>query len=158
MGVMLAAAVGIASFPLWGLLSDHIGRRAVFLIGAIGACFFAYPFFWLLDTARIGAIYLALIIAYSGLVGAMYSIQPAYLSEMFSTDVRYTGVSLGSQLTGIVGGLTPAIATSLVAWAGGASWPISVMIVVASLITAACAMLAGETNKRDLNAAQDWNR
>jgi MHS family shikimate/dehydroshikimate transporter-like MFS transporter len=158
LGVMLAAAIGIVSFPLWGLLSDHIGRRAVFLMGAFGACVFAYPFFWLLDTANVPAIYLALVVSYSGLVGAMYGIQPAYISELFSTDVRYTGVSLGAQLTGIVGGLTPAIATSLVAGASGATWPISIFIIVASVITAICAILAGETRRRDLNSPETWSR
>lgn len=158
MGVMLGAAVGLVTFPLWGLLSDHIGRKAVFLIGSISACLFAFPFFWLLDTGNLGLMYVAIVVAYSGIVGAMYSIEPAYISEMFSTDVRYTGVSVGSQLAGIIGGFTPAIATGLAAWADGSVWPISVMIVVASLTTAICALLAGETRHRDLERPETWKR
>ena len=152
MGVMVASAVGIITFPLWGIISDKIGRRAVFLIGSLGACAFAFPFFWLLDTAHVAGVYTALIIAYSLLVGAMYSIEPCYLSELFSTEVRYTGISTGAQLASVIGGFTPALATGLVAWSGGQSWPIAVMIIVSGLITALCAIGAGETRHRDLNS------
>lgn len=152
LGVVLGAASGVISFPLWGILSDKIGRRTVFLIGSLGSCVLAYPFYWLIDTGNIIAVYVALIGGYSFIIGSMYSIEPCYLSELFSTEVRYTGVSVGSQLAGIFGGFTPAVATALVAWAGGDFWPIAVMIVVSGLITALCALGTGETRGRDLNS------
>ncbi|WP_410012486.1 MFS transporter [Sodalis sp. C49] len=152
LGVMIAAASGIITFPLWGLLSDKIGRRSVFLIGSLGSCLLAYPFYYLINTGNIWGIYAGLVLAYSFIVGSMYSIEPCYLSELFSTEVRYTGVSVGSQIAGIFGGFTPAVATVLVAWAGGAFWPIALMIIVCGLITALCALGAGETLGRDLNS------
>jgi len=156
LGVMLAAASGLISFPLWGLLSDKIGRRAVFLIGSFGSCLLAYPFFLLVDSATIWGVYLALILAYSFTVGSMYSIEPCYLSEMFSTEVRYTGVSVGSQLAGVFGGFTPMVATALVAWAGGGFWPITWMIIVTGVITGFCALGTGETMHRDLHNERDF--
>ncbi|WP_158782374.1 MFS transporter [Pantoea sp. BAV 3049] len=152
-GVMLAACSGLIAFPLWGLLADKIGRRSVFLIGSIGSCLLAYPFYWLIDSGQLWGIYLGLILAYSFVIGSMYSIEPCYLSELFSTEVRYTGVSVGSQLAGIFGGFTPAVATALVAWADGQFWPIAIMIIVSGLITALCALGAGETLGRDLNSS-----
>lgn len=157
LGVMLSAAVGIVSFPLWGMLSDRVGRKAVFVLGSLVACAFAFPLFWLLDSKNVVAIYIAFCMCYSGLVGAMYGIEPAYLSEMFPTDIRYTGVSLGSQLTGVVGGMTPAIATVLLAWADGRTWPISVFIIICSLITLWCTLQVGETKHRDLNQKDGWH-
>ena len=156
LGVMVAAASGLIAFPLWGLLSDKIGRRAVFLIGSFGSCLLAYPFFWLVDSGTVWGAYLALILAYSFIVGSMYSIEPCYLSEMFSTEVRYTGVSVGSQLAGVFGGFTPMVATALVAWAGGGFWPIAWMIVITGVITGVCALMTGETMHRDLNDASDF--
>ncbi|CAG9183378.1 MFS transporter [Cupriavidus pinatubonensis] len=156
-GLMFAAALAVLTFPLWGMLSDRIGRRAVFLIGALSACAFAFPLFWLLDTRNIIALYLVIAVCYSGLVGAMYGLEPAYLSELFPTDIRYTGVSLGSQLTGIIGGMTPAIATLLLAWADGRTWPISLFIIICSIVTIWCTFLAGETKHRDLNQMDGWH-
>ncbi|OON41874.1 MFS transporter [Izhakiella australiensis] len=151
MGVMVAAASGLIAFPLWGILSDKIGRRAVFLIGSFGSCLLAYPFYWLVDSGTMWGVYLALILGYSFVIGSMYSIEPCYLSEMFSTEVRYTGVSVGSQLAGVFGGFTPMVATALVAWAGGGFWPITWMIIVSGVVTGFCALGTGETMHRDLN-------
>lgn len=155
-GVMLAAGSGLIAFPLWGILSDKIGRRGVFLIGAFGSCLLAYPFYWLVDSGTILGVYLALILAYSFMVGSMYSIEPCYLSEMFSTEVRYTGVSVGSQLAGVFGGFTPMVATALVAWAGGGFWPIAWMVIISGAITGFCALGTGETMHRDLHDDKDF--
>lgn len=158
LGVMAAAASGLIAFPLWGILSDKIGRRAVFLIGAFGSCLLAWPFYWLVDSGTVWGVYLALILAYSFIVGSMYSIEPCYLSEMFSTEVRYTGVSVGSQLAGVFGGFTPMVATALVAWAGGGFWPIAWMIIISGAITGFCALGAGETMHRDLHDDRDFEK
>ncbi|MNG78058.1 Inner membrane metabolite transport protein YhjE [compost metagenome] len=155
-GVMLSALLGVGTFPLWGILSDRIGRKNVFILGSVLAMLFSFPLFMLLDTKNLFAIYLATCICYSGLVGAMYGIEPAYLSEMFPTEIRYTGISLGSQLTGIVGGMSPMIATVLLAWAGGNSWPISLFLIGCSIVTLICALLVGETKDRDLNRPDTW--
>ena len=148
--ILGASGCGIVTFPLFGALSDRFGRRPVFIFGAIVAAMFAFPFFWMIDTKVASLFYFSIIFGYAIGLGAMYSVQPAFFSETFDTQVRYTGVSLGVQLANIIGGLTPMIATSLVAWSGGKSWPISIFLGVAALITIACVAATRETNGMSL--------
>ncbi|SEQ26471.1 Major Facilitator Superfamily protein [Faunimonas pinastri] len=147
-GVMLGAASGIVTFPLFGWLSDKLGRRAVFLFGAVGTVLYAFPFFWLMQTGSAPLLQLALVIGYGGFLAPMYALQPSYFSELFATDIRYTGVSLGCQLASIIGGFTPMVAAALLTWANNEVWPISIMLVVAGLLTAICVLMAGETYQR----------
>lgn len=150
--ILGASALGIVTFPLYGALSDRIGRRPVYLLGAVLAAAFAFPFFWLIDAKVPALFYFSIIFGYSIALGAMFAVQPAFFSETFDTEVRYTGVSLGTQLANIIGGLTPMIATSLVAWSGGKSWPISTFLAVASLVTIGCVLATRETRDSSLLA------
>lgn len=149
-GVMMAAACAIVTFPLLGYLSDLIGRRAIFMGGAIVSCFFAFPFFWMLNSGSPAVLQLALIIGYAGVMAAMFAIQPCYISELFSTDVRYSGVSLGYQLASILGGFTPAVAAGLLALSGGHYWPIAIFLIVCSFVTVVATAAAGETKDRTI--------
>jgi metabolite-proton symporter len=148
--ILGASACGFVTFPFFGALSDRIGRRPVYLIGAVVAALFAFPFFWLIDAKVPLYFYFSIIFGYSIGLGAMFSVQPAFFSEAFDTRVRYTGVSLGFQLANVIGGLTPMIATALVAWSGGKSWPISTFLAIASLITVACVLASRETSGSSL--------
>jgi metabolite-proton symporter len=148
--ILAASGIGLVTFPLFGALSDRIGRRPVYLIGAVIAALFAFPFFWLIDSKVPAYFFFSIIFGYSIGLGAMFAVQPAFFSEAFDTNVRYTGVSLGFQLANIIGGLTPMIATWLVATAHGQSWPISTFLCVASLITVACVLASRETSGSSL--------
>lgn len=146
-----ASGVGIITVPLFGALSDRVGRRPVYLFGACLAAMFAFPLFWLINTANPVLFFLAIVFGYAVALAAMFAVQPAFFSESFSTGVRYTGISLGFQLANIIGGLTPMIATFLVAQAGGASWPISVFLMIGCAITAGCVLSTTETAGRKLS-------
>ncbi|MGV9712469.1 MFS transporter [Gordonia sp. NPDC003424] len=142
---MLAAhAVHFAVIPLIGRLSDRIGRRPVYAIGAVTAGlwgFFAFP---LMHTGNYAAIMGAIII---GLVfhAFMYAGQPAIMSEMFPTRMRYSGVSLGYQVTSIVAGsLAPIIATALLS-KFDSSVPIAIYLAAASVVTLIAVIAARET-------------
>ncbi|GAA0525477.1 MFS transporter [Saccharopolyspora subtropica] len=148
---LIAAVVHFASIPLWGALSDRVGRRPVYLIGAIGTGVWAFAFFGLLDSRSFPVITFATTI---GLVfhGAMYGPQAAYFAELFGTRVRYSGASIGYQLASIVAGsLAPIIATALLS-AFGSSAPISIYVAVCSVITVVAVVLSPETRQRDLAA------
>ncbi|RKT85202.1 metabolite-proton symporter [Saccharopolyspora antimicrobica] len=148
---LIAAVVHFISIPLWGALSDRIGRRPVYLVGAIGTGVWAFAFFTMLDTRSFFVITFATTV---GLVlhGAMYGPQAAYFAELFGTRVRYSGASIGYQLASIVAGsLAPIIATALLAGFGSAV-PISIYVALCSLVTIIAVVRSPETHKRDLSA------
>jgi MFS transporter, MHS family, shikimate and dehydroshikimate transport protein len=157
-GVIIAAVVSLFSTPAFGALSDHLGRRWVYLFGAVFSLLFSFPFFWLLDTKAPVVIWLAIVI---GLVlghDPMYGPQAAYFSELFGTRLRYSGASIGYQLASVLaGGLSPLIATSLLAWAGS-YWPVALYAVALSLITIVSTYLASETFQKDIAKEQPEER
>jgi metabolite-proton symporter len=147
--VLIAASCQVVFIPLFGALSDRVGRRPVYVIGAIGAAIWTFAFFALLDTGSFALIVLAAVVALI-LHAAMYGPQAAFIAEMFPTQVRYSGASMGYQLAGILGGaLAPIIATALLG-AYKSSIPVSLYVVLALAVTTVCVLIAPETAHTDL--------
>ena len=149
--VLIAAACQVLLIPYFGALSDRVGRRPVYLAGAIGAAVWTFVFFALLNTGSFVLIVVAAVVA---LVfhAAMYGPQAAFIAEMFPTQVRYTGASMGYQLAGIIGGaLAPIIATALLA-SYNTSVAVSIYGVVMLAVTVLCVLIARETAQVDLDA------
>ncbi|CCK32306.1 integral membrane transport protein [Streptomyces davaonensis JCM 4913] len=147
--VLIASAVHFAVIPLWGALSDRIGRRPVYLIGAAGIGVWMFPFFALIDTGSFGNLVLAVTV---GLVlhGAMYAPQAAFFSEMFATRMRYSGASIGAQFASVAAGApAPLIATALLA-DYDSSTPIALYVIAAVVLTLIAVGVAKETRHRDL--------
>jgi metabolite-proton symporter len=150
-GVLLASALQLVSIPAFAALSDRLGRRPVYLAGALSLGLFAFPFFWLVDSGVPSLIWLALVLALTA-IAAMYGPQAAFFAELFGTNVRYSGASLGSQLAApFAGGLAPLIATSLLGWSGGRPWPVALYMIGMVLITFCSVFLAAETAQTDLS-------
>ncbi|WP_433367046.1 MFS transporter [Streptosporangium sp. CA-115845] len=147
--VLIGSAVHFVSIPLWGALSDRLGRRPVYLLGAAGVGLWAFAFFPLIDTKNFAAVTLAVTV---GLIlhGAMYGPQAAFFSELFATRMRYSGVSIGSQLASIIaGGLAPLIAVALLS-AYESSLPVMLYVVGAAVLTLITVYVSRETRGRDL--------
>ncbi|MER5388762.1 MFS transporter [Saccharopolyspora sp. NPDC002686] len=148
--LMLVAVVGIICIPVFSAWTDRLGRRAVGLIGAIGAVLFAFPLYALINTGSVLLMTAGMMFA-QVLQNLMYAPLAPMLSEMFGTGVRYTGISLGYQLASLIGaGFTPLIASSLVARTGGSSVPLSSIAAVAAGITIVAIWRISETRGRDL--------
>jgi metabolite-proton symporter len=149
--VVIAAFATMITIPLFATLTDKVGRRPVFIAGAAFTALFAYPFFWLLQTADPVYMTIAVVLALAVGWSAMYAPQAAYFAEMFEPQVRYSGMSIGAQLVAIVaGGPSPLIATAAVAATSGQTWPISIWLIAVSLITLLALAYAPETAGRDL--------
>jgi metabolite-proton symporter len=149
--VLIGAAVHLVTIPLWGALSDRIGRKPVYLIGAVGVGVWAFVFIALVNTENFWLTTLAVV---GGLVfhGAMYGPQAAFLSELFGTKVRYSGVSIGYQLASVVaGGLAPVIAVALYT-EFDSGYAVAVYVALSALVTIFAVATYGETRTRDLAA------
>ncbi|HEX2561086.1 MFS transporter [Phenylobacterium sp.] len=142
--LLIGAAAECLTLPLFAWLSDRIGRRPVYAVGAGGMALFGFAFFPLLETGTAQAVGAAMAM---GLIlhGAMYGPQAAFIAELFPTRIRYSGASLAYQVTSIVAGsLAPIIAIALFRQSGSAT-PVAVYMLIACLISLAAALIARET-------------
>lgn len=153
--VLIGSAVHLVTIPLWGALSDRIGRRPLYLFGAMGIAVWGFLFFGMLDTKSFGMITLGVALGLL-LHGAMYAPQAAFFAELFGTRVRYSGASIGYQLASVAAGaVAPLIATALLKDTGSA-WPISLYVAAMCLVTVVAIALARET--RGVSLSKDVAR
>ncbi|MFJ2034187.1 MFS transporter [Streptosporangium sp. NPDC087985] len=149
-GVFLAAAVQVATIPLFGALSDRLGRRVVYGGGAGVAAILMVPFFLMLDSGNAALICFAIAILGGLVYSAMAGSQPAFFSELFHPRVRYTGVAGGRELGAVFGGLTPLAATALLA-AYSTGMAVAFLVIGMCAITVAAVIWAPETRGRQFD-------
>ncbi len=144
--LLIAAAFQFFLIPAVGALSDRIGRRPLYMVGAIGVAVWSFFFFGLLETNSSGSVFIAVAV---GLFfhSLMYAPQAAFFSELFGTSVRYTGASVGYQLASIfAGALAPIIAVKLLGPADvGNTFLVGLYVAAASVITIVAVLFAKET-------------
>ena len=119
MSIELFAILGFAA------LSDRIGRRPVYMFGALAGIALAFPFFWMVGTKQWIWIALAFILARAVVTAAMFGPQAAYFAELFPPQRRFAGFAFARELGSLLaGGPAPFVATALVAWSGS-WWPVA---------------------------------
>jgi metabolite-proton symporter len=154
-GITVASLIMILVIPLWGGLSDRIGRRLQFGIAAIATGLLVFPAFGIFSQPMsMPWIWLAIIIPFALVYPALYAPQAALFSELFDTRVRYTGVSFVYHFSGIFSsGLTPLVMSWLLIKGGGQPWLICIYVAIVSLISTVAVVAMKEGSKRDI--AQD---
>jgi MFS family permease len=143
--IVAANVVALGAIPLWAALSDRIGRRPVFTLGALGSAVLIFPFLWSIGQGDFLLIFLTGV-ALSGVVySAANGVWPTLYGEMFSTRVRYSGMAIGTQIGFALGGFSPTIAAAI-AGEGQNGWvPVAVLTAAAATVAGLCALTTRET-------------
>ncbi|WP_424630929.1 MFS transporter [Bradyrhizobium sp. SYSU BS000235] len=152
--VLVASCVSFITIPLSGHISDRIGRRKMYLIGAATVGVFGFIYFGLVDTAIPSLVFIAIVLS---LIphNMQYGPQAALIAEAFTPRLRYSGASLGYQLASIIaGGPAPLIATALFA-AYHSGYAIAIYIAACAVVSLAAASLMPDYTGRDISREYD---
>ena len=151
LAVLVASVLSLAATPLWGLLSDRIGRRPVYLFGAVLTAVFTVPAFLLFDTGSTVLIVASIVVAINLGHDSQYGAQGAFFAEQFDQRTRYSGASLGYSIGAVLGGgLTPLIAASLLAAGDGSPWLVAGYLSLLAVLSTVAAACTRETAHRPL--------
>ncbi|MFD8305262.1 MFS transporter [Streptomyces sp. NPDC059690] len=143
----LANLVALAAIPLWATLSDRIGRRPVYLIGAAGSAVAMFGYLWAISTGDYALTLVLGIVAFGVVYSAANGVWPSFYGEMFSTRVRLSGMAIGTQIGFAVAGFAVTFAAEI-AGPDGSDWS-SVALFTAALCVppVIAALSARETAK-----------
>src|SRR5437667_1421660 len=150
--LMLAFTIELIAILGFAALSDRIGRRPVYMFGALAGVALAFPFFWMVGTREWIWIAVAFILARAVVTAAMFGPQAAYFAELFPPQRRFAGFAFARELGSILaGGPAPFVATALVA-AYGSWWPVACYAMFLSLCTVIAIWVGPETYQEDITA------
>lgn len=134
--VMVATIITTILIPIMGKLSDKIGRKPLYICGTILMVLYAFPYFWMLHQGSVFFLYLATIIGIGVIWAPITAVLGTMFSEIFSAQVRYTGVSLGYQIgAAVAGGTAPLIATALLLRFNDSYVPVAIYMIFTSIIS-----------------------
>jgi MFS transporter, MHS family, shikimate and dehydroshikimate transport protein len=156
MAVAVSMLVSFGTYIFFGYLSDRIGRRPVYALGAVGMGVMAFPFFAMIDAHTPAVVILAFLIANGVCHGAMIGTQPAFFHELFSAEVRYSGMAIAHEVAAVfAGGFAPLIATALLL-NYNSSVPVSLYLIGMVLVTLIAVAAAGgkKHNRQHLETEQ----
>ncbi|MGW4398274.1 MFS transporter [Amycolatopsis nivea] len=155
--VLVGAAAELVLIPLFSQFSDRIGRKQVYLTGAVLTGVIAFPYFTVLTHSGHGMIFLAIIVSLVA-HSMQYGPQAALIGESFPTHLRYGGAGLGYQLASVfAGGPAPLLATWLL-HTTGTPYSISIYIVASVVVTVACVIALPDRSKADIDDVSVYAR
>ncbi|MEU7860979.1 MFS transporter [Nonomuraea sp. NPDC049141] len=142
---VLANVAAVITIPLWGALSDRVGRKPVFIGGSLGCAVLIFAYLWAISAGGYPLIFVVGILMFGVVHSATSGVWPSFYGEMFSTRVRLSGMAIGTQIGFAIAGFAPTVATA-VAGTGRGSWlGVSVLTAVVCLINVAAVATARET-------------
>ncbi|CDN63831.1 transporter, major facilitator family protein [Burkholderia cenocepacia BC7] len=152
-GLCISMLLMIPVSLFFGWVTDKVGRKPVYLAGAIAIMLVAWPYFVLLGSGEYWKVVAALILANSVTLGILQGAQPAFISEMLPVHLRFSGLGIGREVSSVLGGgLSPMIATALLAHYHSAV-PVAIYLGVLGLVTVVATLLARETFPKAMRAA-----
>jgi MFS family permease len=142
--------VALAAIPAWATLADRIGRKPVFIFGAVGSGALMFAYLAAIASGQYALIFLAGILMSGIVYSAQNGVWPALYGEMFPTRVRLSGTAIGTQIGFAIGGLIPTVAAAI-AGNGPDGWvPVAVLVLAMSLLAAIAIATARETFNKTL--------
>ena len=149
-GLLVGTGLSALTIPLSGYLSDRIGRKRMYLLGAVTMGIWGFVYFTMLNTAVPGWIFLAIVLSFIP-HDMMYGPQAALIAECFSPRLRYSGASLGYHLSSVIaGGPAPLIATALLA-STGSGYPVAIYIAVCAVVSITSTIFLPDYTNRDIS-------
>jgi MFS family permease len=147
---VLANAGAIVAIPAWAALADRIGRRPVWIIGALGSTVSVFAYFWAISTGSLVLVFVVGFLFAALLYSAMNGLWPAFFTEMFDARVRYSGFAIGTQIGFLIAGFAPSIGFAIMT-DGASGWlPVAIFAGGCGLFSAAAAFTARETYRTPL--------
>ena len=151
---MVATALSGVTTPLAGHIPDRIGRKRMYLIGAVTTGVFAFIYFAMMNTMVPGLIFIAIVLSFIP-HDMMYGPQAALIAECFTPRLRYSGSSLGFHLSSVIaGGPAPLIATALFA-AFGSGYAVALYILLCAVVSISATAFLPDYSNRDISQEHD---
>jgi MFS family permease len=149
--LVLANVVALVAIPAFATLADRIGRKPVFIFGAIGCAVLIWPYIWAISRGEVTLIFVLGILLSGVVYSASNGIWPALYGEMFDTRVRLSGMAIGTQIGFALGGFAPTISAALMREGPNGWVPVAAFTTVTALIAAASAATARETYRTPMH-------
>lgn len=150
---MVGTIVTTILIPIMGALSDRVGRKPLYVFGTIAMALYAFPYFWLVKQGSVTLLVIATVIGLGVIWAPITAVLGTMLSEIFSAEVRYTGISLGYQIgAALAGGTAPLVATALLLKFNNSYVPVALYIIFTAVVSLLAVWAVKDRKGQELDA------